>query len=226
MLTVAVAGLLLSVTPSSGGAPAGRFDYFVRDDFFAGLAGDRARLDQAMKVCEEALVADPRHAEAMVWHGAGLIVRGGQAAQAGDVQKAGPLTARGLEEMDAGARLAPTKIGVLVVRAAILSRLARVPFFADREREWLEIAVAHYGTALTLQAPQFAQMSTHSRGELLGGLAENFDRLGQTERARHYLTRIVTELPDTTYAARARAWLATDSPSPRATLSCVGCHVR
>jgi tetratricopeptide (TPR) repeat protein len=225
-LTTLVAALLLSGAPAAGAAPADRFDYLVRADFFAGIAGDRARLDRAMKVCEDALAADPRHAEAMVWHGAGLIVRDGHAAQAGEVEKAGPLTTRGLAEMDAGARLAPANIAVLIVRAAVLTRLARVPVFADREREWLETAVAHYGTVLTLQAPDFATMSVHARGELLGGLAENLDRLGQHDRARHYLTRIVSELPQSTYATRARSWLAAESPSSRASLSCVGCHVR
>lgn len=225
-LTLLVAALLLTAVTPPGGAQATRFDDLVRSDFFAGIAGDRARLDRAMRICEETLAADPRHAEAMVWHGAGLILRGGHAAQAGDVEKAGPLTARGLAEMDAGARLAPTNIAVLIVRAAVLTRLARVPVFADREREWLETAVAHYGTVLTLQAPDFAKMSVHARGELLGGLAENLDRLGQHDRARHYLTRIVSELPETTYASRARSWLAAETPSSRASLSCIGCHVR
>ena len=221
-----VAGLLLASAAPSGGAQPPRFDYLVRADFFAGLAGDRARLDRAMKTCADALAADPRHAEAMVWHGAGLIVRAGHAAQAGEAATARDLTARGLDEMDAGARLAPTDIAVLVVRAAVLTRLARVPAFADREREWLETAVAHYGTVLALQAPQFAAMSTHARGELLGGLAENLDRLGQPERARHYLARIVSELPDTTYASRARGWLSEGATASRASLSCIGCHTR
>ena len=38
------------------------------------------------------------------------------------------------------------------------------------------------------------------------------------------LTRMVNELPETPYAARARVWLSTDPPSSRAPLSCVGCH--
>ena len=34
---------------------AQRFDNLVRSDFFAGYAGDRARLDRAMAFCEQAL---------------------------------------------------------------------------------------------------------------------------------------------------------------------------
>ena len=222
LLVIAV--VLATGTRSSGQPPADRFDYLVRNDFFAGIAGDRARLDRGMKVCEEILAGNPRHAEALVWHGSGLIIRGGQAAQAGDGQTAGQLTARGLEEMERGARLTPTAVGVLIPRAAVLSQLARVPFFASRQREFLETVAAHYATSLALQAPDFSRMSVHARGELLGGLAESLDRLGQHERARHYLTRMVSELPDTPYASRARSWLSDDPPSSRSPLSCVGCH--
>ena len=58
-----------------------RFDYLVRGDFFAGMAGNQARFDKAMKVCEDALAKNPDHAEALVWHGGGLIWRAGQAFQ-------------------------------------------------------------------------------------------------------------------------------------------------
>ena len=40
-----------------------RFDYVVRNDFFAGLSGNRAALDRAMKKCEETLAANPKHPE-------------------------------------------------------------------------------------------------------------------------------------------------------------------
>src|SRR5262245_52294786 len=46
---------------------AGRFDYLVREHFFAGFAGDQSALERGMKICEEALSANPKHAEAMVW---------------------------------------------------------------------------------------------------------------------------------------------------------------
>src|SRR5262245_15120454 len=44
--------------------PRERFDYLVREDYFAGLAGDQAALERAIKVCEEALAKNPKHAEA------------------------------------------------------------------------------------------------------------------------------------------------------------------
>src|SRR2546423_5203788 len=49
--------------------PSGRFDALVREDFFAGMMGDEARLDRGMKFCEEILASNPKHAEALVWIG-------------------------------------------------------------------------------------------------------------------------------------------------------------
>src|SRR5258706_13442887 len=65
-------------------AASQRFDYLVRADFFAGAAGDEARLAHVMDVCEQALAQNPNHAEAHVWHGAGLLVRAGRAFRHGD----------------------------------------------------------------------------------------------------------------------------------------------
>ena len=45
-----------------------RFDFKVRNYFFAGLAGDRASLDKGMKICEDILANDPKQPEALVWH--------------------------------------------------------------------------------------------------------------------------------------------------------------
>src|SRR5579864_880916 len=77
-----------------------RFDYKVRNYFFAGFAGDAASLEKGMKLCEDSLASEPKNAEAMVWHGAGLFYESGQAFQKQDMQKGGELWARGLKEMD------------------------------------------------------------------------------------------------------------------------------
>jgi len=60
-----------------------RFDMLVREDFFAGMSGDSARFDKAMKVTEETLSKDPNHAEAKVWHGSGVFFRAGQCSKKG-----------------------------------------------------------------------------------------------------------------------------------------------
>lgn len=106
MLVTTLAGLEM-VTARLGGTgdAAGqsspmRFDEVVRDDFFAGFRGDTARLDQGMKRCEEELAKNPRHAQALVWHGSGLSFRAGEAARRGDLVAAGELSQRGHRQMN------------------------------------------------------------------------------------------------------------------------------
>jgi len=194
----AVLALLDAVTPwqAAGQAPAQeRFDYVVRDDFFAGLRGDSARLARAMKVCEDLLAKNPRHAEALVWHGAALLIQAGQAFQRGEAETARALSNRGVGEMEAAVAMAPADPGVLVPRGAVLSAAARNVRDAERATAFLRTAVGDYEKAVALQTPSFPQMSEHARGELLGGLAEGWQRLGDEDKSRGYLTRMVAELP-------------------------------
>src|ERR671925_555647 len=103
ILLAAAAGVLamLSVVASGQSTVPARFDDVVRDDLFAGLRGDAVRLARAMKTCDEALARDPSHAEALVWHGAGLMVQARLAFERGDAEAARALGSRGVREMEA-----------------------------------------------------------------------------------------------------------------------------
>ena len=224
---VAILALLNAVTPwqAAGQSPAAeRFDYVVRDDFFAGLRGDTARLTRAMKVCEDLLAKNPRHAEALVWHGAALLIQAGQAFQRGEPDTARALSNRGVGEMEAAVAMAPANPGVLVPRGAVLSAAARNVRDPERATAFLRTAVGDYEKAVVLQAPSFPQMSEHARGELLGGLAEGWQRLGDEDKSRGYLTRMVAELPGSPYADAANKWLAQKPMRSGPALTCVGCH--
>src|SRR5687768_14710129 len=82
-----------------------RFDEKVRADFFDGMRGDTAAMERAMKACDETLAKNPKHAEAMVWHGAGIISRARGAFAEGDRQRGIALYSQGLAEMDAAVEL-------------------------------------------------------------------------------------------------------------------------
>ena len=223
----AVLALLNVLSPwdAAGQSPAAaRFDYVVRDDFFAGLRGDTARLDRAMKVCEDLLAKNPKHAEALVWHGAGLMVKAGLAFQNGDPQTARALSTRGVGEMEAAVSMAPADPGVLVPRGAVLSAAARNVRDAERATAFLRTAVGDYEKAVAVQTPSFPRMSEHARGELLGGLADGWQRLGDEERSRGYLARMVAELPSSPYADAAKKWLEQKPMRGGPALTCVGCH--
>ena len=99
--------LLLAVAAVAALAAAERFDFKVREDFFKGFAGDRAAFDRGMKTCEDILATNPKHAEALVWHGGGVFYQSGQLFAKGDATKGMELYNRGLKEMEDAVALGP-----------------------------------------------------------------------------------------------------------------------
>jgi tetratricopeptide (TPR) repeat protein len=212
--------------PAQAAAPVKpeRFDMLVRDDFFAGLLeNDQAALDRAMKLCEDTLARDPRHAEAMVWHGGGLILRAGAAFRAGDKQKGMKLWSDGLAEMDRAVALSPDDVGTRIPRGATL--LAASPFVPEPQRtQLLDKGLGDYERVLELQKDHFERLGRHARMQLLYGLADGWNRRGDQARARRYFERVREVAPDSPYGQRAEAFLAGKTePSP---VACGGCHAR
>ena len=204
-------------------ALADRFDLKVRTYFFAGFAGNRESLTPGLKMCEAALSADPKNAEALVWHGGGEYYLAGQAFQKGDTQKGMELAGLGMKEMDEAVALAPDSVGVRIPRGAVLLTAAH-HMAPEMARQLIEKGVSDYEHSLELQASNFDRLGTHPRGELLFGLADGYSRLGNEEKARAYFERIENELKDTPYARRAATWMATKS-LPVSETGCIGCHV-
>jgi len=119
LLTTVFSWLLALVLSSlqTSTQPADRFDMLVRADFFAGFSGDAARLARGMETCQRVLSDNPRHAEAMVWHGSGLIFEAGSAFASHDEARGIQLWAKGLREVDEAVTLAPNDVGVLIPRS-------------------------------------------------------------------------------------------------------------
>ena len=222
-LTLLFALALGQAQPPAAIANTQRFDYLVRADFFAGVAGDAVRLQKAIDLCERTLADHPQHPEALVWHGASLLVLGGQAFQKGDMAKGGPLVDRGLKEMSDAVALAPDNPGVLIPRAAVLLEASKgMP--PEMARPLVLSAIANYEHTLAIQSPYFATLGDHGKGELLFGLAEGYARLGQQDNARRFFQRLIDDAPQSGQTAKARQWL-TDGTIPKSNgTSCVGCH--
>ena len=218
--SLALAALLIQSAPDTARQ---RFDYLVRADFFAGVAGDDARLTKAMELCERTLGDNPKHPEAMVWHGAGLLVRAGQAFQKGDMGAGGPLFERGLKEMNEAVGLAPDNPGVLIPRAAVLFEATRgMP--PEMARPLIQSAVTNYEHVLDLQQSTWSTMGDHPKGELLFGLAEGSARLGDQQKARAYFERLIADAPASGQAPKAKEWMTTGTVPKSNGTSCVGCH--
>ncbi|MBZ5724934.1 MAG: hypothetical protein LAP87_08050 [Acidobacteriia bacterium] len=201
-----------------------RFDNVVRDDFFAGFAGNREALERGMKKCEGILAANRKDAEAMVWHGSGTFFLSGEAAKAQDYPKSAELYQRGLDEMAAAVALEPDSIGVVIPRGATMLAASRgIP--GDNGKELLKTGLADYEKAYRLQSGHFDQLSGHGRGELLFGLAEGYLRAGDAVRAREWFAKLaaVTD-PENGHLKQARTYLESGKlEGPR---SCVGCHAQ
>lgn len=221
-LVVGVAVLAAGVVAAGQGAPV-RFDMVVRSDFFAGFAGDEVRLQRGMDRCEQALAENPRHAEALVWHGSGLAYRAGMAFRKGDAQNGMDLWNRGLGEMDQAAALEPDNVGVRIPRGAMLLQATRnmPPQMAN---PLIEKALGDYEKTLEIQSSYFATLGDHPKGELLFGLAEGYGRLGQLDKARAYFERLVKDAPASGQTPKAQEWLATGTLPKTTGLGCVGCH--
>ncbi len=200
---------------------AERFDMTVREDFFAGYAGNRVALDRAMKACEDALAINPKHAEALVWHGSGTVYLSGRAFQKGDYATGGQLWGQGTKEMDTAVELAPENVAVLIPRGAtLLSSADSLP--TAQGRLLLEKGVADYEKVRKIQAPRFEKLSGHSRGELLFGLADGYKRLDRPE-ARDVFEALLAVGKSSGHQEQAEKFLAGE-PYAKSSMGCTGCH--
>jgi len=207
--------------PASPQADTEPFDEQVRADFFDGLRGDTAAMERAMKLCEETLARNPRHPEAMVWHGAGIVGRASLAFRAGDREKGIELYTKGLAEMDAAVELAPDHIGVRIPRGAVV--LGMAPFVPEPEKtKLLERGIADYEVTYAVQKDHFATLTLHAREQLLYGLTDGYAHLGKRDKAEHYYEQMKVLAAGSELlpraASRARGE-AVDGPAP-----CEQCH--
>lgn len=201
-----------------------RFDFKVREDVFAGMDGDEAALDRALKLIDETLKADPNHAEALVWRGDTRLFHAGQAFQRGAVAEGQALAAQGIADVDRAVSLAPADVAVRVPRAAGLLPFARGlrPFDRPAADRLTLTAIGDFEFVVASSAPRWSALGEHARGELLGALAEGWLQMGEVDRARAYLDRMIAELTNTAYARNAA--LRRTDPAARVPLTCLGCH--
>ena len=214
------AGLLSTITLAQE-----RFDHVVRNDFFAGFTGNKEALERGMKTTEKVLAENPQHAEALVWHGAGVFFSSAQAFMSGDGPKGMELFGKGLAEMDRAVELEPDSIGVRIPRGAALLAAARNMPDNPAKPGLFQRALADHQRAFDLQKDHLDSMGTHPKGELLFALADTNSRMGKADEAEKYFQLILEKLPDTPYAKRAATWMETKQPLPVNQAGCIGCHV-
>ncbi len=220
-ISAAVASLSLALAPAA--CAAADFNDQVRAEFFQGFFGNQAALGQAMKAAEDVIASNSAgRPEALAWHGGGLMVESGAAFRDGNSQSAAELWARGMGEMEQAGSLAPANPAVLIPRAAIWFGVSRqAP--PDRARPLIEKAVADYESVYRVQEPYFDKLGTHMRSQLLFGLADGYNRLGNAEKAKFYFEKLATLPAGADHLDQARAYLA-GQPYNVNGPGCSGCH--
>ena len=224
LIALLVLALSTSLATSLADLAQQRFDFKVREDMFAGMDGDTAAFDRAMKLIADTLAADPDHAEALVWRGDGRLFLAVQAFQRGATAEGQALTAQGTADMDRAVALAPNDIAVRVPRAAALLPFARGMRRFDRPEadRMTRTAIGDFEFVVAISTPWWGKLTEHGGGELLGALADGWLQLDDVAKASPYLDRMTNELPDTPYAKNAT--LRRADPASRVPLTCLGCH--
>lgn len=225
-ISAALLTFLLSLTFAQ--KQAERFDLLVREDFFAGLAGDAESLNRGMAKCEEKLNAEPDNAEALVWHGAGLQFQSVSHFQKNEMQKGIELYQKGEAELDRAVQLQPKSVSILVPRAAHYVVFSRYVPDKEQQRAMLAKVIHDYEEVYRQQQPYFDKLSEHARGELLLGLAEAYLRSGKEENRTKAQALLKLAQKEKSYTKEAESWLqaAPDAKPTTFFHNCVGCHVK
>jgi len=225
-VSAALLAFLLSI--ASAQKQAERFDLVVREDFFAGLAGNAEALKRGMAKCEEKLKAEPDNAEALVWHGAGLQFQSVSYFQKNEMQKGIELYQQGEAEMDRAVQLQPKSISILVPRAAHYVVFSRYVPDKAQQRTMLTKVIHDYEEVYRQQQPHFDKLSEHARGELLLGLAEAYLRSGGEENRGKANELLKLAQQEKSYVKEATTWLQAAPEAKPSTFfhTCVGCHAK
>ena len=218
---IALLAALIFIPPAGAQEPE-RFDEKVRELFFAGFAGNQDALQRGMAICEETLADDPDHPGALVWQASGWFYESSFLFAQGDMEAGMALYNKSVAQFDRAVALAPDSLQTLIPRAAVYLSTAPYVSHAPTRIGLLETVVGDYTKVLKIRAPVFDSLTVHSRGELLGALAEALWLLERRDESKVYLNRILAELPESPYALMAQRQL--DNPEERAQLTCLGCH--
>ncbi len=197
----------------------------LREDIFAGfLQGDVARMARAEKNADLLLASRPAdRASILAWQGSLAQTRAVMASEAKQPDQFRQHYRRAQELFAEAMKLGPEVVGVFAITGGTQATIAdRLP--ADERKAGWELGYTAYQQLWKLQGQIIEKLPLHHKGEVLSGLAQTADRTGRSEEAAAHVERILTLLPDTPYATRARQWK--DDPSQRAAskLACQTCH--
>jgi tetratricopeptide (TPR) repeat protein len=196
----------------------------VREDVFAGfLQSDLTRLARAEKNIDLLLASRPGDRPGLLaWQGSTALTRAVLANETGQSDQFRQQYRRAQDLFAEAMKLGPNDVGVFAITGGTQVTLAdRLPA-PERAAAW-ELSYTAYQRLWAMQGQIIEKLPLHHKGEVLSGLAQSAQRTGRSDEANAQLDRMLTLLPDTVYANRARQWK--DDPSARTgKLACQTCH--
>jgi len=201
------------------------FDPRIRADFFAGFNGDAKAMERGLSAAEEIIRGgSPLAAEALAWHGSGLLSQAGEKFAHNDFEAGGALWEKALAEMDEAGKRQPDNPAVLIPRAATWFAASRLSP-PTMGKPILKKALADYEHVYDLQRVFFDRLDGHMRGELLFGLADGYARDGNQEKARFYFEKLAAVGTESGHLEQAQHYLNGEKYTVTG-VGCVGCHVK
>lgn len=218
LLTMTLASMLCAEAKPEGI----RVSTWVREDIFAGfMTGDMVRFGAGMAKVDAILAASPGTPDAVAWRGGGLLLQAVRAFESGQRGEFDRLYALAKGEFQRATELETgDKAAVLAIAGGSYTVFAdRVPPEYRREA-WTKVRENYLGLR-EIQKDYFDKLPPHFRGELLAGLAQAEQRLGEQGNA---LNELIAALPDSLYASRARRWQGQPELASKTSLTCQTCH--
>jgi hypothetical protein len=197
----------------------------VREDIFAGfLQNDVSRLARAEKNIDALLASRPSdRANLIAWQGSTALTRAVMANDAKQSDQFKQHYRRALDLYAEAMRLGPDTVGVFAIIGGTQASLAdRLPA-EERAAGWQQ-AYSAYQQLWKLQGAAIDKLPLHHKGEVLAGLAQSAQRTGRNEDVTVNVDRILTLLPDTPYATRARQWKDDPVTRTQTKMTCQTCH--
>jgi hypothetical protein len=198
----------------------------LREDVFAGfLQKDLVRLARAERNIDLLLASRPGDRPALLaWQGGTALTRAVLASEARQPDQFQQRYRRAFDLFTEATRLGgPNDIGVFaIIGASQISLADRLPV-VERAAGW-EQAYGAFQQLWRIRGAVIEKLPPHHKGELLSGLAQTAQRTGRNEELTVQLDRMLTLLPDTSYARTAQQWKDNPAARSQTRLACQTCH--